>query len=84
LRSKHDAPQIPLILKTESLELCKYSIIYYCITKISSAMARPPSAAQRNLSLMEELEKLEQSITLTLQGTRKPRGLGRVESSQLT
>lgn len=30
-------------------------------------MARP-SAAARNLSLTEELEKLEQSITLTLQG----------------
>lgn len=34
-------------------------------------MARP-SAAARNLSLMEELEKLEQSITLTLQGPSKP------------
>lgn len=31
-------------------------------------MARP-SAAARNLSLTEELERLEQSITLTLQGT---------------
>lgn len=31
-------------------------------------MARP-SVAARNLSLTEELEKLEQSITLTLQGT---------------
>jgi len=30
-------------------------------------MARPSSAATRNLSLTEELEKLEQSITLTLQ-----------------
>lgn len=30
-------------------------------------MARP-SAAARNLSLTEELERLEQSITLTLQG----------------
>ena len=28
----------------------------------------PASAAQRNLTLTEELEKLEQSITLTLQG----------------
>lgn len=28
-----------------------------------------PSVAARNLSLTEELEKLEQSITLTLQGT---------------
>lgn len=28
----------------------------------------PTSAAQRNLTLTEELEKLEQSITLTLQG----------------
>lgn len=27
-----------------------------------------PSVAPRNLSLTEELEKLEQSITLTLQG----------------
>lgn len=31
-------------------------------------MARP-SVAARNLSLTEELERLEQSITLTLQGT---------------
>lgn len=31
-------------------------------------MSRPPSSAQRNLTLTEELEKLEQSITLTLQG----------------
>ena len=30
------------------------------------------SAAQRNLSLTEELEKLEQSITLTLQGDPRP------------
>jgi DASH complex subunit ASK1 len=30
-----------------------------------------PSQAQRPLSLTEELEKLEQSITLTLQGTSK-------------
>lgn len=33
-------------------------------------MARASSAAQqRTLSLTEELERLEQSITLTLQGT---------------
>jgi len=31
-------------------------------------MSRPGSAAPRNLTLTEELEKLEQSITLTLQG----------------
>ncbi|MCJ1278364.1 DASH complex subunit ask1 [Puttea exsequens] len=30
-------------------------------------MSRPSAAAQRNLTLTEELEKLEQSITLTLQ-----------------
>ena len=30
--------------------------------------ANPTSAAQTNLTLTEELEKLEQSITLTLQG----------------
>jgi DASH complex subunit ASK1 len=30
-------------------------------------MARPSSAAPRNLTLTEELERLEQSITLTLQ-----------------
>jgi DASH complex subunit ASK1 len=30
-------------------------------------MARPGNAAMRNLTLTEELEKLEQSITLTLQ-----------------
>lgn len=32
------------------------------------AMSRQSVAPQRNLSLTEELEKLEQSITLTLQG----------------
>jgi hypothetical protein len=31
-------------------------------------MSRQSMAPQRNLSLTEELEKLEQSITLTLQG----------------
>ena len=31
-------------------------------------MSRPNIAVQRNLTLTEELEKLEQSITLTLQG----------------
>ena len=31
-------------------------------------MARPSTVAPRNLTLTEELEKLEQSITLTLQG----------------
>jgi hypothetical protein len=31
-------------------------------------MARPSTSTTRNLSLTEELEKLEQSITLTLQG----------------
>jgi DASH complex subunit ASK1 len=31
-------------------------------------MARASTSATRNLSLTEELEKLEQSITLTLQG----------------
>src|SRR5690554_3544113 len=31
-------------------------------------MSRPGSAPPRNLTLTEELEKLEQSITLTLQG----------------
>lgn len=31
-------------------------------------MSRPSSVAGRNLTLTEELEKLEQSITLTLQG----------------
>lgn len=37
--------------------------------QLQTAMARP-SVAARNLSLTEELEKLEQSITLTLQGMR--------------
>lgn len=32
-------------------------------------MARPGATAARGLSSMEELEMLEQSITLTLQGT---------------
>lgn len=31
-------------------------------------MSRQNTVAQRNLQLTEELEKLEQSITLTLQG----------------
>lgn len=35
-----------------------------------------PNLAARNLSLMEELEKLEQSITLTLQGTRRSHDIG--------
>lgn len=35
--------------------------------------SNPTSAAQRNLTLTEELEKLEQSITLTLQGVLMPR-----------
>jgi hypothetical protein len=34
----------------------------------SATMSRQSMAPQRNLSLTEELEKLEQSITLTLQG----------------
>jgi hypothetical protein len=33
-------------------------------------MSRQSMAPQRNLSLTEELEKLEQSITLTLQGNQ--------------
>ena len=33
-------------------------------------MSRPGQAAPRALTLTEELEKLEQSITLTLQGLR--------------
>ena len=41
--------------------------------KLRGMMARSSSTAQRNLTLMEELEKLEQSITLTLQGTRRLR-----------
>jgi DASH complex subunit ASK1 len=35
---------------------------------IANEMSRPNSSVQRNLTLTEELEKLEQSITLTLQG----------------
>jgi len=38
---------------------------------ICGAMSRPGGSAARNLTLTEELEKLEQSITLTLQGTAK-------------
>ena len=34
----------------------------------TNTMSRQSMAPQRNLSLTEELEKLEQSITLTLQG----------------
>ncbi|OJD35393.1 dash complex subunit ask1 [Diplodia corticola] len=37
------------------------------MSRPSSMMAQSSAAAQRNLSLTEELEKLEQSITLTLQ-----------------
>jgi len=40
----------------------------------AGAMARVSSVASRNLSLTEELEKLEQSITLTLQGLFTPPG----------
>jgi len=36
-------------------------------------MSRASTAAARPLSLTEELEKLEQSITLTLQGTSASR-----------
>jgi hypothetical protein len=35
-------------------------------------MSRQSMAPNRNLSLTEELEKLEQSITLTLQGQQMP------------
>lgn len=35
-------------------------------------MSRANPSAQRNLTLTEELEKLEQSITLTLQGIHSP------------
>lgn len=38
------------------------------VIPIEVAMSRQSVAPQRNLSLTEELEKLEQSITLTLQG----------------
>lgn len=34
----------------------------------TARMSRPGSVPPRNLTLTEELEKLEQSITLTLQG----------------
>lgn len=33
-------------------------------------MSRASTSSQRNLTLTEELEKLEQSITLTLQGKK--------------
>lgn len=39
------------------------------LTAVNHTMSRMSMAPQRNLSLTEELEKLEQSITLTLQGT---------------
>lgn len=35
-------------------------------------MSRASTSSQRNLTLTEELEKLEQSITLTLQGSSPP------------
>lgn len=34
----------------------------------TAKMSRPNSSLQRDLTLTEELERLEQSITLTLQG----------------
>lgn len=40
-------------------------------------MSRPSVATQRNLTLTEELEKLEQSITLTLQGSARARTMVR-------
>ena len=58
-------------LCTCTLKLQISSILTFC--KLRGMMARSSSTAQRNLTLMEELEKLEQSITLTLQGTRRPR-----------
>jgi len=40
---------------------------------LSLEMSRPSTSAARNLTLTEELEKLEQSITLTLQGALRAR-----------
>lgn len=48
--------------QASSVELSELS------TRSISSMSRQSMAPNRNLSLTEELEKLEQSITLTLQG----------------
>jgi hypothetical protein len=44
----------------------------YCKRPKHLSMSRQSMAPQRNLSLTEELERLEQSITLTLQGKQTP------------
>lgn len=57
-RTSHRLPNLAVCAKISLLKK-----IYACI------MSRANNPTARNLSLPEELEKLEQSITLTLQGT---------------
>ncbi|KAL9100617.1 MAG: hypothetical protein Q9163_004033 [Psora crenata] len=46
-------------------------------------MARQSTAAQRNLTLTEELERIEQSITLTLQGMNPPTRAHRIVTTSI-
>ena len=58
-------PLVPLIASPRAFHRSPVTKLPHSHSLIN--MARP-SVAARNLSLTEELEKLEQSITLTLQG----------------
>jgi hypothetical protein len=65
------AQDAPLIFTQHN---CLANTATYLLTQLPglkhpNKMSRPGSAAPRNLTLTEELEKLEQSITLTLQGS---------------
>lgn len=52
---------------------CICNQLYFTPSLYSVAMSRPSTMPQRPLTLTEELEKLEQSITLTLQGKQTSR-----------
>lgn len=49
----------------------RHCCCYTCKPLSTVNMSRPSSMSQRPLTLTEELEKLEQSITLTLQGKQR-------------
>ena len=57
------APELDLLLTPHLLTIWKL------VNTRPPNMSRPGPSAPRNLTLTEELEKLEQSITLTLQGS---------------
>ncbi len=54
-------------LHSHKLQPLLYNILH-CTLHSPIIMSRASSSNQRNLTLTEELERLEQSITLTLQG----------------